>query len=134
MRYEVFKSRIIESDPIDWIYDDELGLFVLTSDIQITILTVRDDNFDNEFHESWVERYSDPKAYRKKYLLKYNGNTIETFYTVAVDGYRMDIPYPKRPEMTITNEQYRLGKIINRIHRGHGFDDYLERADIKIVE
>lgn len=133
MNYDEFMKEILDSNVDDWLYDDELGLYVLKSNLAISIQSDREDIEDREFYEKWVESYPDPKGYRARFFLKYFGNIIESLYTVAVDGYRMLIPYPKtRTELTISTKQYTIGKIVNIPYNGHDFDDYLQRANIKI--
>jgi hypothetical protein len=131
--YEEFIKQILESEIGDWTYDDGLGLYVLKNNICISIISDRDDAEDRDFFESWVENYSDPKAYRARFFLRYNGSTIEAFYTAAVDGYRQLIPYPKNiKDLSIDNKQYIIGKILNIPYKGYDFDEYLDLAKIKI--
>jgi hypothetical protein len=134
MRYDDFINELVSSDIEDWIYDDDLGLYIYKNNITISIESDRNDLDDREFYEDWVEKFPDPKGYRARFFLKYNGNIVESFYTVAVDGYRMLIPYPKSiKNMIITNKQYKIGRIINIPYSGYGFEDYLKRAGIDIV-
>ncbi|MBT2278835.1 hypothetical protein J7E51_12760 [Priestia megaterium] len=132
MMLQEFKNAIIESEPQEWTYDDEIGLYVFKGNISITIETVRNDEGNDSFYEGWVENYSDSNAYRKIFNLRYNGTIIEQFYTVAVDGYRMYIPYPRRPDMTISEEQYRIALILNQINTGYNMDDYLSMGNISV--
>lgn len=133
MRYEDFMSQISNSVYEDnWLYDDEIGKFVNKEDIRITIQSDRSESIgDNRFYEEWASNFPDSNAYRKKYFLQYNGITINTFYTVRVDGGRSDIPYPRLEDMTITREQYNIARIVNSIH-GNSFNEYLSSANIEI--
>jgi len=131
MNYDDFIKEIMNSKIEDWLYDDDLGLYVLKSNISISIQSDREDNEDREFYEKWVEIYPDPKGYRARFYLKYYGNIIESFYTVAVDGYRMLIPYPKsRNDLSINSKQYHIGEILNIPYSGNNFDEYLKMAGI----
>ncbi|MGI1810591.1 hypothetical protein [Priestia sp. TGN 0903] len=132
MMLQEFKNKIIESAPQEWTYDDEMGLYVFEGDISITIEAVRNNDEDDSFFEPWVETYPDTQAYRKIFNLRYNGSTIEQFYTAAVDGYRMYIPYPRRADMTISQEQYRIGLVINQINTGYSMEDYLSTGGITV--
>lgn len=61
---------------------------------------------------------------------------IDTFYTVAVDEARMYIPYPKTKDMTITYEQYKIGRIVNTGTCGviDRYDEYLKIAGIRHLD
>lgn len=135
MNYDEFINKIINSDINDWLYDDDLGLYILKTDINISILSDRSDGGDDTFYEKWVEKFSDPKGYRRRFFLRYAGNTIESFYTVAVDGYRMLIPYPKSAvNLIITKKQFAIGNIVNIPYSSYGFEEYLNMAEIKTEE
>lgn len=135
MSYDEFKSAIVNSGPNEWSYDDELGKYLYLEDIRITITADRsEESFNNEFHEGWARNFPNEKATRQLFFLHYNGNLIETFYTVSVDGARSYIPYPKLEGMTITREQYAIGKIVNKLldEVGLKYDDYLSRIGISV--
>ncbi|UZM98443.1 hypothetical protein OL548_28025 [Lysinibacillus sp. MHQ-1] len=59
---------------------------------------------------------------------------IEPFFTASVDGGRSYIPFPDRKDMTITSEQYSIGKIVNILLNeiGFNFDSYLSEAGITV--
>lgn len=133
MRYDDFKSQIVNSTVEDWIYDDDLGKFIFTGDIRISILSDRSEPIDDDnFYEDWARSFPDSNAKRKKFFLQFNDSIIEQFYTVSVDGHRSYIPYPRLDGMTITSEQYAIGAIVNSIH-GHSFDEYLQQARITVL-
>ena len=137
MKYEEFMDTIVKSDYNDWTYDDDLGLYIYKEDITISIKSKRDDDIDKRFYEEWVKNYSDPKAYRSIFYLCFNGNTIKQFFTVAVDGYRMLIPYPKFKDMTISTEQDQIAKILNLPYTQDGkymdrYEDYKNTAKIVV--
>lgn len=133
MIYKDFMELIVNSDVEDWIYDDERGTIVLKNDLLITIKREEISyDEDGKFYEEWACNFPDSIAYRQRFESCYAGNVIETFYTVAVDGHRMDIPYPKLDDMTITRKQYSIGRIVNIPNEGYGFDSYLKRAGITV--
>lgn len=135
MTYEEFIEMIYNSHVDDWIYDDDEGIFVLKRDIRISILSDRSSStFDeqDDFNEEWAQNFPDRNAKRKIYKLRFNGEFIEVFYAVSVDGHRSYIPYPKLDGMTITSFQYKIGQIINSIH-GYSFDEYIQRARITVI-
>ncbi len=133
MTYDEFIRTVVESDPNDWVYDDSKEKFIFKNDLMISIVGKEIDYSENgRFYEDWVMLFADPVARRREFELCYAGNEIETFYTVMVDGARMYIPYPKLNDMTISKNQYSLGKIINIMNKAYGFDYYLNRAKIVV--
>lgn len=133
MRYDDFFQQIVNSSMDDWLYDDEIGKFVFKNDIQISIQSDRTESIgDDGFYEEWAINFPDQNAKRKKYFLQFNDCIVDTFYTVRVDGGRSDIPYPKLPDMTISSDQYNIGRIVNSIN-GHSFDEYLTSAGITVI-
>lgn len=133
MTYTDFISKITNSKPEEWIYDDELGLYVYKGNINISIVSDRSKEYSDEFYEDWVKMYPDPKGHRHRFFLKYRQSIIETFYAVAVDGDRMFIPYPKSvSDLKISIKQYNLGKIINIPYQINDFNYYLKLAGIEI--
>ncbi|EFM10156.1 conserved hypothetical protein [Paenibacillus curdlanolyticus YK9] len=132
MQYSEFIQHIQHSTPEDWIINDEFGTYVYKDNLSITIKREEVDFSDSgRFYEEWTERFPDKKAYKQRFLLCYNQTIVEDFYTVAVDGFRSNIPYPKLPEMTITEAQFKIGQIINSIG-GHSFEEYIKRAGISV--
>jgi len=124
--------QVVESEPSDWSYDDGRGIYTFSNDALLKIRNVRKEDFES-FHEDWSERFPDPAAYRDIYELYYNNNLIEDYFFVAVDGFRMSIPLPQSGnDLRISQENYRIGKIINLKHGGYDFDDYLNRAGITV--
>jgi hypothetical protein len=138
MNFNEIINTIAESSPSDWLYDDDLGLYVYTEDVDITILSDRDwpnDNgFDEEsrFHGTWAEQFPDSNAYRRRFFIRYRGVVISAFYTALVDGARCYIPYPNSQSLSITKEQYGIGYIINSLPARYDFDQYLRRAGITV--
>ena len=131
MNYDGFINQIVKSEPSEWIYDDEFGRYVYKNNICISIISDRSDNEDKEFNEIWATSFSNNKAYRAKFFLCLNGNVIETFYAVAVDGYRCLIPCTEVGTRLITHKKYAIGKILNIPYQN--FDEYLNQAKIQIV-
>ncbi|MEC2071048.1 hypothetical protein [Alkalihalophilus marmarensis] len=132
MRYEEFKLSIIESKPSDWLYDQDTSVYVFKENISITIdsdITVPSEGLS----EDWISAYEDDIAYEKFFNLRYNGVAIERFRTVAVDGFRVFIPYPDKERMTITEEQYRIADILNLVYNGPELLNYFGRGDLSVV-
>ena len=132
MDYKKFIETIINSSIADWLYDDEFKRYVFTGNVSISILTDRE--FYQDFCEDWTSNFSDPSGYINRFHLAFNGSIVETFYAIAVDGYRMLIPSPKTEGMTISQKQYEIGKIINIPYTSVSdqYDEYLKIAAITI--
>ena len=118
MLYKDFIADIESSNHNDWMYDDELGLYIFKGNINISILSDREwvlEGDDQYFHEEWAE------------------NNPETVYGAYVDGMRCFIPIPRISDMTISKFQYSVGEIINNcINVMNNYDDYLRRAGIQV--
>lgn len=131
MTYEKYMSIVIDSEATDWLLFDEWGKITFKKDLAFSIEEVEEDFSERKFEEDWVKNFPDKNAYRKRLLLKYNGNIVEEIFLVGVDGNRSLIPLPKLNEMTIDRTQYKIGKIINGIH-GNEYEDYLRRCNIRL--
>ena len=133
------KSEILEkvynSNPDDWTYNDDDGIYLYSKDILLQIRKIRTDELV-PFEEPWVKNYPDKTATRAVFSVLYNNISIEKFYFASVDGARMFIPYPKScVDLRIAVPQYLVAKIINDPRNGHyDFDDYLQRAKISVDE
>lgn len=133
MTYKMFMDEIENSNPDDWLYDDEKGIFVFKKDLLITIVGKEIDYEESgRFYEEWATDFPDPKAYKKEFEICYANNPIETLYTCSVDGGRMYIPYPDVKNMTISKRTYKLGEIVNVMNKAYGYGSYLERAGISV--
>lgn len=136
MLYEDFMAKIEKSSASDWIYDDELGLYIFKGDIDISIQRDREWQLTGEdqyCHDSWATNNVDPKAYMRRYYLKYRGNIIDSIVGASVDGLRCFIPYPTVKGNTISKFEHSVGEIINNyINEGRDYKYYLENAKITV--
>ncbi|EGT4138546.1 hypothetical protein EQZ09_12170 [Clostridium perfringens] len=135
MRYDDFISTVQGSDYEDWIYDDELGVYLFKEDINISIKVDREQDIDDRgFYEEWATQNPDAHAYREKYYLMYGNNIIETICGASVDGSRCFIPYPRLDNMTITHFKDSVAQIINFAGAGHDYERYLRSAGITVED
>jgi hypothetical protein len=142
MQYDAFLECFYRSEPSDWEYLDDFDmLWIYKPNIAVTILcpdAVRISHSDADFDEEWHKVYPDPRAKMHKFKFRFNGQLIEEFYAVLVDGGRQYIPLPVTKDLTITSEQYNVGRIINLANPGRqgygGFDSYLQRAGIRVLQ
>ncbi|OSY02620.1 hypothetical protein [Bacillus mycoides] len=134
MNLQEFKNVIDFRGPIEWVYDDVLGVYVYTQNIAITIEVDRTEGGSRDFYEEWVTKYPNSSATMQSFNLRYNGATIQKVYAVSVDGERMYIPLPQINEdgMTITHAQYNFGDVLNS--GSSEYDRYLSMAGITIAE
>lgn len=132
MTYEEYKAIIAKSNAADWIYDDEYQSYLYKQDISITLKARLEE--EKEIYEKWSEIFPDEKAYKHVIEFYYNGARIDDFLTVSVNSHRMCIPYPKVGKLTITTEQYNIGRIINIPYYDviDRYDEYLRTAGITV--
>lgn len=131
MTYDEYMSIVINSKATDWLLFDEWGKITFKKDLAFSIEEVEEDFSERKFEEDWVKKFPNKDAYRKRLLLKYNGNIVEEIFLVGVDGNHSLIPLPKLNEMTINSTQYHIGRIINGIY-GKEYEDYLRRCNIRL--
>jgi hypothetical protein len=68
---------------------------------------------------------------RQLFTIYYGNSFVRAVQTVAVDGFRAYIPYPKSmDELVITNWAYRFAQVIQPLL--DNLDSYLERAGIRV--
>ena len=126
MDYKNFKTKIMNSLQEDWIINPEENM-ILKEDMRISIK--KDVSESTKFDKKWIKKFPDKSAFMRNHFLCYNGNIIEKFSTISVEGWRADVPMPDYDTMTITQEQYEIGKIFNNINN---YDYYLKSYGIKI--
>lgn len=133
MSLNEYLSIIANSNVEDWIYDDNRQSYLYKPNISIMMYVKYEEEY-KEFPEEWVKNFPSETAYVHVVEFHYNGSRIDDFYTAIVDGCRMCIPYPKFQQMTITQQQYRIGRIINIPYCGacDRYDEYLKTAGITV--
>jgi hypothetical protein len=134
--WESIHKKIMASEINDWKFSDTDGIYVYKKD---TNLTIRREKFEDSrpFEEGWLKKFPDPKGYTDHHIIFYSNTPIERIYLVSVDGARCSIPYPNPRDMSITEGQYKIGKIINDSFCSRAFNDfdgYLRKAGIKVAK
>ncbi len=85
----------------------------------------------SEFNEPWVQGLGHDRARPQVFTIYYGNSFVRYVHTVAVDGYRAYIPYPKSAtELVISDWQYRFAQIIQPPY--DRLDSYLEHAGIRV--
>lgn len=137
MKYQELMDAIGSSTKGDWVQDDFQENWTYKSDLNIRFedSTDRVVGSDREFKEPWAEKLEHSGSpSRRTFTIYYNSSFVKTVYTVAVDGYRSYIPYPRSQEdLVISRWQYSFGKIIEpNAGPTSNLEHYLERAGIRV--
>jgi hypothetical protein len=128
-------SMVLSSEPEDYRYDDGTGVFFNKSDVSLRIVFERGEESNEEFHESWVATFPNPRGTRQPVYIYYGQTRVLEVPCVYVDGARHVIPLPRSTtDLTLTPFQYHVGRILNHHIPGYGFDFALERAGITVRE
>ncbi|MBW3532233.1 toll/interleukin-1 receptor domain-containing protein [Shewanella sp. NKUCC06_TVS] len=133
---ESLKNRVLSSEPEDWVYDDDIGVYSNKHDIRLQIRNRRTDRYES-FREEWTDRFPDPSASRDFYDIYYDNNRVCDYFQVSVDGGRVSIPIPKLGNnLSIDKEQYTFGRLIHYSGNNclYDFEDYLRRAGISVTQ
>ncbi|GHO63764.1 hypothetical protein KSC_026560 [Ktedonobacter sp. SOSP1-52] len=138
MTYDEIKAIIANSHQAEWLHIESKGVWTYTHDLLIHIKEEQTDagQDDRQFHEPWLERFADKKAYRTEFTIYYGNSPVESITMVSVDGHRTLMPLPKSlKELIITRWQYRFAKLLDRDPAGpYSLDAQLHHAGFKIEE
>ena len=125
-------NLLLSSEPHDFTYDDDDGIFFLKSDVNLSIVFERGEICDRDFNEPWVKRFPDKNAFRQPVYIKYSGTKVKEELCVQVDGSRYIIPLPNSAsDLKLSPFRYHLGRILND-HTGYDFNEGLQRAGITV--
>lgn len=129
MNYSELKSKILESDPDDWMRSKPEVIYTFPADIRIQIRRIAEEGESRPFSEPWATKHPDPSATVSMWGLFFNGSLIEEFWFASVDGGRAEIPYPDlETKSHITEWQYRIAQIVD----SGRLDEYLRRSGISV--
>jgi hypothetical protein len=97
---------------------------------------------DTPFHEDWVEHFPDERATAAWLDLLHGGEPVDRRLYVVVDGGRCKIPLPgqifardlqsREVRRFISNEEYRLLKLVNELDNGYDYEGYLDRTGLDV--
>lgn len=99
---------IYESNPDDWEYTDD-DVRIYKHGLQIEIRQ-KSDGHVCMFEQA--KRFGE-NGQRIEYDIIFNGQRIETFALVAIDGYSAYLPFPKAGTMIVPRDRYNLARIFN---------------------
>lgn len=86
---------------------------------------IQNDNYCDE----WANRYPDPKAVGYWYDLYYDGNLIDRFILVSVDGGRANLPAPDWQTGKIHQMEYKVALINDVLGT---VDEYILRSKLEV--
>ncbi len=95
--------------------------------LRIRIRWDAEDSQDKSFNEPWATKYPDPNASRDWYYLLYDGNLIETFILVSVDGCRALLPLPKFSTLEVDPLDYKIAQIFDQ---KNSLDEHMARSNL----
>jgi hypothetical protein len=148
MDFQTILNTISTSDLSQWqkwetseieggLFAGHHGIGVYKPNPSIQIIAGR-ELVDN-YKAPWANSFPDPTAKSVLYLILWNGFPIYESSVVFVDGFRAALPNPKNWSSntpTTTTQDIGLARIVHSIIAADkdGFDGYLERALMKVIE
>jgi hypothetical protein len=88
-----------------------------------------EDGIQNEdFREPWANKHPDPKAIGYWHVLYFDGQSIERFILVAVDGHRATLPLPDIETKKVEPLSYRVAQIFDGLDT---LGEYIKRSGLK---
>jgi hypothetical protein len=84
---------------------------------------------NDDFKDEWANRHPDPKAVGYWYDLYYDGNLIDRFILVAVDGARANIPPTNWQTGKIHMMEYKVAQIHDTLGT---LDEYILRSKLEV--
>lgn len=125
-------DRLLTSNPDDFQYDDNAGVYLHHADVKLRLVLDRELAYDR-FDEPWVWKFPNPSASKQMVYLEYDGARVRSFYFVWVDGHRYLLPLPKaREDLRVTKLQHHLALILGHPHYGYHVDQGLAKAGIAV--
>ena len=132
--YNDVMAKIAASKKEDWITNLDDTERTYKRDLNIRIVTDPGEaagSSELPFNEPWAQGLGLERAQRQLFTIYYGNSFVRAVQTVAVDGFRAYIPYPKSwDELVISDWEYRFAQIIQPVF--DNLDSYLERAGIGV--
>lgn len=131
MTRDEFYKELKESKDLDWIFNDQRGIYVNPNNLAMRI-EKKPIDFDNDFfNEDWTSTLPDSNAYRVEFELFYNSSFLAEFQLVAVDGFRAYVPLPNYGTSLVKSLDALIAKIVNS---GSSFENYMSRLNFEIQD
>ena len=91
-----------------------------------------EEGIQNEnYQDDWANKHPDPKATGYWYDLYYDGNIIDRFILVSIDGGRANLPPPDWQTGKIHKMEYKVAQINDVLGM---LDQYIERSNLEVDE
>lgn len=128
MKDDEVMQMVLDNPFKNWTYLDEFGEYILKEDPNLRIERC-DFESRESFYEDWAIKHNDPDAFKYTYTIFYSNSKINTFYLVAVDGYRAYIPMPQLNTTTISKRNYLLALAVDNIG---SLDEYITDSALTV--
>lgn len=126
-------DMIKSSQPEDFTYSDDIGVFFHKSDVLLRIIFDRTERSERYFSEPWATNFPDCDATLQPVYVHYGETRVLEISCACVDGARYIIPFPKSPKnLTLTPFLYHVGRILNHHISGYEFESGLRCAGITV--
>lgn len=132
-------NTVLSSQPEDFDFNDETGVFFHLNDIKLQIVLDREPQFDDDFYEPWISCFANQNSRRLPVYIYYGNTRIFEILCVYADG-RHIIPLPKsRTKLTMSRLAHHIGRIVNHPLQKScplwaSFDNALIRANITLQD
>lgn len=86
---------------------------------------------NDNYQDYWANKHPDSRAIGFWYSLYYDGNLIEKFILVSIDGGKANLPPPEWQTGKINKMEYKVAQI----HDTSGMlDEYIQRSKLEVDE
>lgn len=133
-RKDEILEAVYSSSPDEWEYKDSEGIYTYKKNTDIRL---EDEDYQSrmDFDEPWVRKYSNSTAYRRSLYIYHRSSLIDKKTIIQADETRVFIPLPTASDLTITQDEHKLGKIINYNKRIDGpRGDHIQRYEQYLSE
>ncbi len=137
MNFEDIRKILKTSNPKDWLFNIDVGIYTYKPDVRLNILTKHPDDphRSEKFEEDWVKKYPSKDAWKLFAKVYYSGSFVKQYFFVRADGDRIIIGVPKTAtELVITHLQNNMGKILSYRNVDANLSDYDERLGMSGIE
>lgn len=135
MSFDELLKLIDEEEPSAWkvLHTNWAAEAFLCADPRLRFRTREDDVgiHCDDFQEPWATGHPDSRARSYWYDYLYDGNLIERFILVDVDGHRATLPLPDAGTTDVPMRRYRIAKIFER---NDEVDDYMQRSGLSTYD
>ena len=134
MSYDEILDFIKQSDAkLDWKWIEtkwsEEAFLKEDPRLRITARYDKDGVHQQEFTESWMEAFTDPKASSYWFDLSYDHALIDRFILVPVDGGKAELPTPEPGTLQVDPLNYKVAQIFDEHNT---LEEYMVRAGLHL--